>query len=108
MLILIPLPLFFAQTVYGVQGYSAWVVIGIIWCFTSAISVVIYPLWESRDALRQISSGIIKVQKSPMNFTATADVTLSFNCRICSRLAVASTMHLRRGKVPDVGDDYGI
>lgn len=61
MLIIIPFPLFFAQTIYGVRGLSAWVVIGIIWCFISAFSVVLYPLWESREALGQISRGIIKV-----------------------------------------------
>ncbi|KAJ3725059.1 urea transporter [Lentinula guzmanii] len=60
LIILIPLPLFFAQTVYGVRGLSAWVIIGIIWTFMSAFSVVLYPLWESQDALRQIGRGIIK------------------------------------------------
>lgn len=62
MLIIIPFPLFFAQTIYGVRGLTAWVVIGIIWCFISAFSVVLYPLWESREALRQISRGIVKVR----------------------------------------------
>ena len=61
MLIIIPFPLFFAQTVYGVGGLTAWVVIGMIWAFCSAIAVVLYPLWESRAALALISSGIIKV-----------------------------------------------
>jgi urea-proton symporter len=61
MLILIPLPLFFASTIYGVRGFTTWVVIGIIWCFCSAITVVLYPLWESRSALLQISRGVIKV-----------------------------------------------
>jgi len=61
MLILIPLPLFFASTIFGVGGLTAWVVIGIIWCFCSAITVVLYPLYESRAALIQISRGIIKV-----------------------------------------------
>ncbi|KAI0325129.1 urea transporter [Cubamyces sp. BRFM 1775] len=60
MLIIIPLPLFFAQTVYGVGGLTAWVVIGMIWAFCSAIAVVLYPLWESRAALALIGSGIIK------------------------------------------------
>ncbi|KZT03620.1 urea transporter [Laetiporus sulphureus 93-53] len=60
MLIIIPLPLFFAQTIYGVRGLSAWVVIGMIWTFCSAISVVLYPLYESRTALGLIGKGIIK------------------------------------------------
>jgi hypothetical protein len=43
MLLLIPFPLFFASTVFGVRGLTAWVVIGIIWCFCSAFTVVIVP-----------------------------------------------------------------
>ncbi|KAF8823265.1 hypothetical protein HHX47_DHR10000378 [Lentinula edodes] len=63
LIILIPLPLFFAQTIYGVGGLSAWVIIGLIWTFMSAFSVVLYPLWESREALHQIGAGIIKVRR---------------------------------------------
>ncbi|KAJ6551826.1 urea transporter [Mycena capillaripes] len=60
LIILIPLPLFFASTIYGKGGLTAWVVIGIIWTFLSAFSVVLYPLWESRAAISLISKGIIK------------------------------------------------
>ncbi|KAF8906688.1 urea transporter [Mucidula mucida] len=60
MIIIIPLPLFFASTVYGEGGLTAWVVIGIIWTFLSAFTVVLYPLWESRDALMMIGRGIVK------------------------------------------------
>lgn len=62
MIILIPLPLFFAQTIYGVRGLEAWVIIGIIWTFLSAFTVVIYPLYESREALLMVSRGFIKVR----------------------------------------------
>jgi len=65
LLILIPLPLFGAQTIFGVGGLTAWVVIGILWCFCSAFAVVLYPLWESRVAIRSITSGIIKDMASP-------------------------------------------
>ncbi len=61
MIIIIPLPLFFGSTVYGEGGLTAWVVIGIIWTFLSAFTVVLYPLWESRDALMMIGRGIVKV-----------------------------------------------
>ncbi|PIL27479.1 transporter [Ganoderma sinense ZZ0214-1] len=60
MLIIIPLPLFFAQTVFGVGGLTAWVIIGMIWAFCSAIAVVLYPLYESRQALLLICRGIVK------------------------------------------------
>jgi len=59
-LIVIPLPLFFAQTIYGVRGLTAWVVIGILWTFCSAFTVVLYPLYESRVAISQIFRGMVK------------------------------------------------
>lgn len=65
LMILIPLPLFFAQTVYSVTGFSVWVIVGIIWTFLSAFTVVIYPLWESRAALGLISRGVVKDIFSP-------------------------------------------
>lgn len=60
-IIVIPLPLFFAQTIYGTKGLTAWVVIGILWAFLSAFTVVIYPLYESRVALGMVLRGLIKV-----------------------------------------------
>ncbi|EIN04744.1 urea transporter [Punctularia strigosozonata HHB-11173 SS5] len=65
LLILVPFPLFGAQTIFGVRGFTAWTVIGIIWTFMSAFSVVLYPLWESRAALRQITQGMIKDMFAP-------------------------------------------
>ena len=62
MIIIIPLPLFFAQTIYGVHGLAAWVVIGIIWAFCSALTVVVYPLYESREALLMVTKGMFKVR----------------------------------------------
>lgn len=60
MIILIPIPLFFAQTVYDVPSFKTWVIVAIIWAFFAAITVVVYPLWESKDALIMVSKGIVK------------------------------------------------
>ncbi|KAH7105729.1 Na+/solute symporter [Auriculariales sp. MPI-PUGE-AT-0066] len=60
LIILIPLPLFFAQTVYGAAGFTAWVSIGIIWAFVAGFIVVLYPLWESRQALVEVGAGVVK------------------------------------------------
>ncbi|KAF8839783.1 urea transporter [Paxillus ammoniavirescens] len=59
-MILIPLPLFGASTIFSTTGFTVWVVIGILWTFCSAFAVVLYPLWESREALTMISKGMIK------------------------------------------------
>ncbi|KAG6867648.1 hypothetical protein C0993_012758 [Termitomyces sp. T159_Od127] len=49
-----------ALVIYGVHGLKAWVVIGIIWLFSSCFAVVLYPLWESRQALGMVFSGVMK------------------------------------------------
>ncbi|KAG2004698.1 urea transporter, variant 2 [Coprinopsis cinerea AmutBmut pab1-1] len=60
LILLIPLPLFFSQHIYTVAGFTGWVAVGISWTFFSIFAVVIYPLWESRVAMYQISKGVIK------------------------------------------------
>jgi len=60
MILIIPLPLFFAHTIYTPRGLAAWVSIGIAWVFCSLLAVVVYPLYESRHGLTQIARGIIK------------------------------------------------
>jgi hypothetical protein len=60
MVILIPLPLFGASTIYGVAGFTTWVVVAMIWAFVASFIVVLFPLWESRVALTQVFKGLIK------------------------------------------------
>ncbi|KAG8820652.1 hypothetical protein FRC19_008712 [Serendipita sp. 401] len=60
LIILIPLPLFFASTVYDVGSLKAWVIVAIIWAFLASFTVVIYPLYESKDSLIMICKGIVK------------------------------------------------
>jgi hypothetical protein len=60
MIIVIPFPLFFSQVVFGTKGLTTWVAVGITWTFLAAFTVVIYPLYESREALFLVSKGIIK------------------------------------------------
>jgi len=58
LILVIPLPLFFAQTVYTAKGYTGWVAVGIAWVFCSVFTVVLYPIYESRHALIRISRGL--------------------------------------------------
>lgn len=62
LIILIPLPLFGSSVVYGVSGFTAWTVIGILWMFFAIFAVVLYPVYESREALGMVSKGIFKVR----------------------------------------------
>jgi hypothetical protein len=48
----------FAKTdgvVYPVQGFTAYVVISIIWLFLGGFMVGIYPLWEARKGIWGVS-----------------------------------------------------
>jgi len=60
MILIVPLPLFFSQVVYGVKGFTTWVSVGIIWVFLAAFTVVLYPIWESREALAMVTKGVTK------------------------------------------------
>lgn len=46
---------------FGVSGLTAWVIMGVAWTICSAVVVIIYPFYESRDALEQICRGIFRV-----------------------------------------------
>lgn len=60
LIILIPLPLFFSSHIYSVGGFTGWVAVSFVWVFVAVAIVVLYPLWESRTALKSISGGIIR------------------------------------------------
>ncbi|KAJ3517073.1 hypothetical protein NLJ89_g741 [Agrocybe chaxingu] len=59
LIILIPLPLFFSGLVFSPSGMLAWVIMGVAWTICSAVIVVIYPVYESRDAMAQICRGVV-------------------------------------------------
>lgn len=95
LLLLVPLPLFFAQTVFGKRGLEAWVVIGMISAFCSAFTVILYPLWESRRELGGIGRGIILVSPAPSKGDETTiRLADGGNHRTSSQRAVGG---LRRG-----------
>ncbi|KZT28417.1 Na+/solute symporter [Neolentinus lepideus HHB14362 ss-1] len=58
--IIVPLPMFFSQYTFSVKFFTAWVVIGIIWTFCSAFICIFLPLLESRNALFEVGSGLIR------------------------------------------------
>jgi hypothetical protein len=47
-----------SSPVFGVKGFTAWVVIGMIWVFVASFIVVIYPLYESREGIMEVSNDI--------------------------------------------------
>lgn len=94
LLLLVPLPLFFAQTVFGKRGLEAWVVIGMIWAFCSAFTVILYPLWESRRELVGIGRGVVLVGPPSKGDETTIEFTDGDNHRIFLQRAAGS---LRRG-----------
>jgi len=65
LVIIIPLALFGSSVVYGVAGFGAWVIIGFIWAFFAAFTVVLYPLYESRLGITMVFKGIVKDMFKP-------------------------------------------
>ncbi|KAK4702934.1 urea-proton symporter, partial [Phenoliferia sp. Uapishka_3] len=60
LILLIPLPLFFTSYIFPSAGFTAWIAIAFIWVFYGAGAVVLYPIYESRGALKEIGGAIIR------------------------------------------------
>ncbi|KZT51561.1 Na+/solute symporter [Calocera cornea HHB12733] len=58
--IIIPMPMFFTHYLFSYRFFTAWVVISIIWTFCSALITIIMPLWESSEALLDVSGGFVR------------------------------------------------
>ncbi|KDN40706.1 Na+/solute symporter [Tilletiaria anomala UBC 951] len=58
LLIFVPCMSIIAKT-FSPAGLGAWIGICIFWLFCSAFIVIVLPIWESRQAMGQICSGII-------------------------------------------------
>lgn len=78
LILLIPLPLFFSSYIFPKGGYTAWVIISFVWVFygtgavrsflplgrgrvlMQSVQVVVYPMWESRQGLKEIGAHIVR------------------------------------------------
>ncbi|KAG0315062.1 hypothetical protein BGZ99_007692 [Dissophora globulifera] len=65
-----PLPMFFSNYVFSRGFYTGWVVLSIVWAICSAVAVTLYPLWESRAAIRQVFKGIYQYANQKPSTTA--------------------------------------
>lgn len=101
-MIIIPLPLFGASTVYSVAGLSVWVAVGILWTFCSAFAVVLYPLWESRAALVMILRGMVKVSTCSRGVSTCLRFTFASRMFVPLGRAHMSRLHVQRWILLDV------
>lgn len=53
-----PLPMFFSRYVFSKSFFTGWVVVSMIWVFISTIAVGLYPLFEARHTLANITREI--------------------------------------------------
>lgn len=56
--ILVPFTLFGTGYVYSRSFFEGWVVVSFIWVWTSMTICVIYPIWESTGALKEVCGGL--------------------------------------------------
>ncbi|CAG8557028.1 8624_t:CDS:2 [Acaulospora morrowiae] len=59
LIIIWPLPMYFSKYVFSSEFFTFWVVISIVWAILGAYSVVIYPVYESRKSIYNVSYGIL-------------------------------------------------
>ena len=60
LILLWPLPMFFSKYVFTKEFYTGWVVLSIVWAICSTIAVTIYPIWESRVAIKEVFVGMYR------------------------------------------------
>ncbi|KAI9150101.1 putative urea active transporter 1 [Paramyrothecium foliicola] len=63
-LILWPMPLYGSGYIFSKGFFTGWVIVGIIWIFCTFITIVIYPLWESRVTLTKVIRAMLGMKKS--------------------------------------------
>ncbi|CCL99827.1 uncharacterized protein FIBRA_01851 [Fibroporia radiculosa] len=56
--IIVPLPMFFSHYVFSRQFYTFWTACTIIWVAMSGIFCIILPIWESKEEIARIGSGL--------------------------------------------------
>ncbi|KAH9925239.1 Sodium:solute symporter family-domain-containing protein [Fomitopsis serialis] len=57
---LIPIPMFLSHYVFSLAFFKAWVIICVIWVFVAAFITSVLPLYESRQAMVEISRGVVR------------------------------------------------
>ncbi|KAJ3051305.1 hypothetical protein HK097_007722 [Rhizophlyctis rosea] len=58
LIIVWPIPMYFSKYVFSRAFFYGWVILGLIWAICSSFTVIVLPLWESRDAYAAVFKGI--------------------------------------------------
>lgn len=58
LVILWPMPMYGSSYVFSKKFFTGWVSVLFIWIFFSAFMVIVYPIWEGRDAIAITFRGI--------------------------------------------------
>lgn len=58
LLVIWPMPMYGQSYVFSKHFFTGWIVVGIIWIFFTAFTVIIYPLWEGRYGIFTSFRGI--------------------------------------------------
>lgn len=57
-LVLWPMPLYGSGYIFSKPFFTGWVIVGIIWLFSSLCCVSLFPLWENRSSLMRIFKAV--------------------------------------------------
>lgn len=58
LVILWPMPMYGTSYIFSKKFFTGWVTVLIIWIFFSAFMVIVFPIWEGRDAIAITFRGI--------------------------------------------------
>jgi len=61
--ILIPMPMFGENYIFSRKFFTGWIAVSIIWLLVAGSFCILLPIWESRDEIRLIVSGLTGLRK---------------------------------------------
>jgi Na+/proline symporter len=59
LIFIIPLPMLGQKYVFSYQFFTGWVVVGFTWTWMAGLFVSLFPIYESKDGIMSVISGII-------------------------------------------------
>ncbi|KAJ7132212.1 Na+/solute symporter [Mycena epipterygia] len=65
--ILIPMPMFGESYIFSRKFFTGWIAASIIWLLVAGSFCILLPIWESRDEIRLIVSGLTGLRKNKSN-----------------------------------------
>jgi urea-proton symporter len=70
LLVLWPMPMYGSGYIFSKKFFTGWIVVGIMWMFCTAFTVVVFPLYEGKCAARSLIGNVLIVMQAVERWSA--------------------------------------